>query len=160
MKSQTNAQLAEKGRRYLERISEARQRVDELTLRIHHHQRLLDQAAESLRFRMPPNDDPPQPGIRALLGLIHRLNDELEGYAARVREAEWAIDQLENPMDRLLLRQHFFCGMNYENLAACHHYSDPRSIRRLISNALSRLRTEGFCGAAEVPEAKNDAKAI
>ena len=136
----------EQGRRYMHRIMEARRRVVELTERIEECQRMIQTASGILAHKMPANagKERLEGGVMTLVRMMERLGEELEGYEARVREAEWAIDQMEDPLDRTLLRYHYLCGKTQEQMAEDLHYCDGRYIRTLLDKALVRLPVRGW----------------
>ena len=127
---------AERGLRYMERIREAKKRVIELTERIEEYDAMISRCAAALAA---PNFAGVEGGAMSLLRLRERLSEELSGYAARVREAEWAIEQLEDPTERAILRYRYLCGLDFETLAERMHYCDGRYMRRLCMRALSHL---------------------
>ena len=54
------------------------------------------------------------------------------------------IDQMEDPLDRTLLRYHYLCGKTQEQMAEELHYCDGRYIRTLLDKALVRLPVRGW----------------
>lgn len=133
---------AERGRRYLNRVTEARKRVWEYTERIEQCAGLVSRCGTVLGMQRATAGAAAgmEAGISAIEKLRDRLGEELEGYEARVREAEWAIDQLDDPIEKTILRFRYLCDEDYGAITDRLHYSDERYVRKLCADGLSHLR--------------------
>ena len=129
-------------RKYMGRIWEAKKRVWELTRRLEVCDAILSRAGTALGDEKRPGGGASalEEGVRAVERLRESLGEELEGYAARVREAERAIDQLEDESEREALRLRYLCGEDYERMAERMHYCDGRYMRKKCASALGHLR--------------------
>ena len=148
-----------RARRYMGRIAEARRRVWELTERLEQCDAMLRRAGATLGEEKAPNPGtsgkgsrapagkgkngrptPLEEGVWAVARLRERLGEELAGYAARVREAEWAIGELDNPTEREVLRLRYLCGEEFNAIAEKLHYSDARYMRKVCAAGLRHIQ--------------------
>ncbi len=135
----------ERGRAYMNRVLEARQKVWELTERICQCDSMISRCTSVLGTRVQSgrNVGRMEDGILALIRLKERLSEALEGYEARVREAEWAAESLPDPVERSVLRLRYLCGLGFQEISEKLHYADARYVRKLCADALGHLRVPG-----------------